>query len=183
MDRTKANSLVHEVFNAWAPSLARHARRLTGNRATADDLVQEAFLALYKELRAGKSIDNPHAWTLTVVRHYAARHVRDRVRHGEQLQPPEHFDLLVDPRPEPRGSGCEEVSRLLSVLTEREEEVLLLRMDCLKYREIADLLGINAKTVATLLARGVRKLRQAFVATGTHVALRKGESDASKTLQ
>jgi RNA polymerase sigma-70 factor (ECF subfamily) len=183
MDRIQANSVVHEVFNAWAPSLARHARRLTTDRAAADDLVQEAFLALYKELRAGKAIENPRAWTLAVVRHYAARHARDHARRGEQLQPTGSFDELAGPCLAPPDAASEEVSRLLSVLTEREEEVVLLRLDCLRYREIAGQLGINEKTVATLLARGLRKLRQAFAATLAPTALPKQESDVSKALQ
>jgi len=182
MDRVKASAVVHEVFNAWAPSLARHARRLTGSRETADDLVQEAFLALYNELRAGKTIENPRAWTLTVVRHYAAKHIRDKARRGERLQPTESFDSLAGPALEPRESGYDEISHLLSVLTEREEEVVLLRLDCLRYREIAEQLGVNGKTVATLLARGLRKLRQAFAESGRGAAPGKG-SDVPKTLQ
>lgn len=182
MDRTKANFVVHEVFDAWAPSLVRHAHRLTGDRTTADDLVQEAFLALYTELRAGKSIDNPRAWTLTVVRHYAARYHRDKARRGEELQPPETFDSLAYPQHPPDGAA-QELAGLLSVLTEREEEVVLLRLDCLRYREIAEQLGINGKTVATLLARGLRKLRLAFAAGAGHPQPARKEGDVRKTLQ
>ncbi len=48
----------------------------------------------------------------------------------------------------------------LSVLTEREKEVVLLRLQSLKYREIAKQLGNSEKSVATLLARAVAKLRK-----------------------
>jgi DNA-directed RNA polymerase specialized sigma24 family protein len=50
---------------------------------------------------------------------------------------------------------------LLSVLTSREQEVVLLRMQSLKYREIARLLGISRNSVNTLLARALRKLQAA----------------------
>jgi RNA polymerase sigma factor (sigma-70 family) len=53
------------------------------------------------------------------------------------------------------------VSELLSVLSRREEEVLLLRLSALKYREIAERLGISGNSVNTLLARAIKKLQKA----------------------
>ena len=52
-----------------------------------------------------------------------------------------------------------DIRDLLSVLSPREEEVLLLRLDALKYREIADQLGISMNSVNALLARALRKLQ------------------------
>jgi RNA polymerase sigma factor (sigma-70 family) len=59
-------------------------------------------------------------------------------------------------------SGLEEIRSLLSVLSPREEEVLLLRLESLKYREIADQLGISITSVDNLLARALRKLQAAM---------------------
>jgi DNA-directed RNA polymerase specialized sigma24 family protein len=56
-----------------------------------------------------------------------------------------------------------DVRSLLSVLSLREEEVLLLRLEAFKYREIAEQLGISMNSVNTLLARALRKLQQATV--------------------
>jgi CheY-like chemotaxis protein len=50
---------------------------------------------------------------------------------------------------------------LLSILSSREEEVLLLRLQSLKYSEIAGQLGISVKTVGVLLTRALRKLESA----------------------
>jgi RNA polymerase sigma factor (sigma-70 family) len=54
-----------------------------------------------------------------------------------------------------------EIRGLLSVLSPREEEVLLLRLEALKYREIADQLGISMNSVNALLARALRKIQVA----------------------
>ena len=65
------------------------------------------------------------------------------------------------------GSWPEEVADvsvvrdLLGLLSRREEEVLLLRLEAMKYREIADHLGISMNSVNTLLARALRKLQTA----------------------
>jgi DNA-binding CsgD family transcriptional regulator len=48
---------------------------------------------------------------------------------------------------------------MFSVLTPRETEVMMLRIQVFKYREIADQLKISDKTVAKLLARALRKLQ------------------------
>jgi RNA polymerase sigma factor (sigma-70 family) len=55
-----------------------------------------------------------------------------------------------------------DIRNLLSVLSPREEEVLLLRLEAMKYREIAEQLGIGVNSVNTLLARALRKLQQAM---------------------
>ena len=46
-----------------------------------------------------------------------------------------------------------------SMLSKREKEVLALRLEEYKYREIADCLDISMKTVDTLVGRALRKLR------------------------
>jgi RNA polymerase sigma factor (sigma-70 family) len=58
-------------------------------------------------------------------------------------------------------SSIADIRSLLSVLSPREEEVLLLRLEALKYREIAEQLGISMHSVNTLLARALRKLEEA----------------------
>ena len=48
----------------------------------------------------------------------------------------------------------------LCLLSRREEEVLLLRLEAMKYREIADQLGISLSSVNTILARALEKLKK-----------------------
>ena len=73
----------------------------------------------------------------------------------------EQLDEADLPRaPATEISRLAEIRSLLSVLSPREEEVLLLRLEALKYREIADQLGISINSVNTLLARALRKLQE-----------------------
>ena len=75
-------------------------------------------------------------------------------------------------------------TKLFSVLTRREEEVILLRMQAMKYREIGVLLRISPNSVNTLLARALRKLQLAARkrSTGDPIA-NVLETVISKTLQ
>ena len=77
--------------------------------------------------------------------------------------PLEVLEYLPEGRLEPRLPEPEpdEASRLLALLTPREGEVMLLRMQAMKYREIAAHLGISPNSVSTLLSRALRKLQKA----------------------
>ena len=159
MNREDASLSVTVLFDRWYSSLVRYALRTTCNYELAEDLAQETFIQFYKALRAGKTIDHPKAWTLCVLRRSMNRQIRnlglDPALH-EPLEEAEVAGKVVA-----KEFEVDEISGLLSVLTPREEEVLLLRLESLKYREIADQLGISMNTVNTLLARALRKLQQA----------------------
>lgn len=68
-----------------------------------------------------------------------------------------------------RAIDCERVRRRLSELSVREEEVLMLRLQSMKYREIAEALGISINSVNTLLARALEKI-QKVLAPGARCA-------------
>lgn len=156
MNESDATDLVAALFDRWYMSLVRYAIRTTASYELAEDLAQDAFMQLYQALRAGKSIEHPKAWTICVLRRAMNKQLKDRGLH-EQL---DELDMPEEPAPE--MSRLAEIRSLLSMLSPREEEVLLLRLEALKYREIADQLGISMNTVNTLLARALRKLQSAL---------------------
>ncbi|HEY3839869.1 MAG TPA: sigma-70 family RNA polymerase sigma factor [Bryobacteraceae bacterium] len=162
MNRQEATQLLTDLFDTWYPSLLRYAYRLTGHMEQAEDVVQETFLALYRELTRGGRIDNAKGWTLIVVRREVLRRARHHRLEGIQvsLEDAESSPAMsTDPKLAEFLFG--DVARLFGVLSAREEEVLLLRIESLKYREIGDLLGISSNSVTTLLSRAIRKLRLA----------------------
>jgi RNA polymerase sigma factor (sigma-70 family) len=181
MEFDEASRLIESLLEDWGPSLARQAYRLTGCREASDDLVQEAFLALYQELRKGGRIENPRAWTLTVVRHHAAKRLRRMAVRGEQLEAGNVLDRFAARQQDPER-GFDELAEMLCVLSSREQEVLLLRLDSMKYREIAECLGIDESSVGTHLARAIRKL-QAEVKARTAGQNLGNVDEVPKTLQ
>jgi RNA polymerase sigma-70 factor (ECF subfamily) len=186
MDADNASRTVVSLYECWYSSLVRYASRSTGSFSLAEDLVQETFMQLYRELRKGKEVNHPKAWTLCVLRRAIGKHVRTYARHGGAPQSLDVLEALPVGHTIPATLGIEwdEATRLFSVLTRREEEVLLLRMEALKYREIAARLGISSNSVNTLLARALRKLQKA--AKGgqeTPSDSKHAEKPAPKTLQ
>ena len=125
-------------------------------------MVQDTFLELYKSLRSGSQVQFPKAWTMCVVRRKVAERRNDRFgveqchESLESLSAPaeswtEDLDLAID---------CERFRKQADSLSVREEEVLALRLQSMKYREIASALGISVNSVNTLLARALGKLQK-----------------------
>jgi RNA polymerase sigma factor (sigma-70 family) len=162
MTREEASRLIELLFQSWYPALVRYAARLSGSREVAEDAAQEGFLALYRECRKGSAIVNPRGYTLLAVRNQIATQFRKKRLRGEvglSVEALDSFpDLQVSSSQELEES--EDINRFLSVLTPREAEVVLLRLQGLKYREIATELKLNCSSVNTLLARAMRKLHQ-----------------------
>lgn len=156
MNESDATELVTALFDRWYMSLVRYALRTTANYESAEDLAQDAFMQLYRALRAGKKIEHPKAWTVCVLRRAMNRQMKDR-RLYEQLD-----EAYMPGEAAIEVPRLAEIRTLLSVLSPREEEVLLLRLETLKYREIADQLGISITSVDNLLARALRKLQKAM---------------------
>lgn len=160
-------------FQTWYPHLLRYVCRFAASRATAEDLSQEVFLDLYSALRAGQRIEFPKAWTLRVARRKWAElrnqpfdmdqvhaTLDDLDERGQSPLTDMHWHLDVQ-----KLRGC------LSLLTVREEEVFLLRLQSMKFREIGVALGISTSSVNTLLVRALGRLQQVFAVRAESAAL------------
>jgi RNA polymerase sigma factor (sigma-70 family) len=154
MDESAATLVVTGLFDRWYTQLIRYVVSATGSPDIAEDLVQDVFMQLYQILRSSKEIEHPKAWTLCVLRRAMLRQMQERSRF-EQLDEVE----ITQNRFHESTDGFD-VQHLLRALSPREQEVLLLRLEAMKYREIADRLGISMTSVNTLLARALQKLNK-----------------------
>ena len=172
VDRT-AHKQFAAVFEPHLVEAYRLARWLTGSRADADDIVQEAALRAFRGI-AGFSGTNPRAWVLTIVRDAAytwlARNRPKVVVLADDLNDEER-DRIAN-LPSTRESGgddpeatliaagaAEEVRRRVAALPTPFAEVLVLReIHELTYNEIAAMLNLPIGTVMSRLARARRLL-------------------------
>jgi RNA polymerase sigma-70 factor (ECF subfamily) len=168
MNEQQALDVVNRLYESWYSTMVRYATRACGRADTAKECVQEAFLLLYQRIRYGEEIDNPKAWTFAVVRRRACMEIRRESVLDSIDQSSELLESLAAPEPAFFDADWEhEADRLFAVLSQREEEVVLLRLQALKYREIAEQLGIATQTVSALLVRALKKLRREIDAHGS----------------
>jgi RNA polymerase sigma factor (sigma-70 family) len=152
----------------------RLARSFTGERADADDVVQEACLRLFRYAISYRGGD-ARAWVLQVVRNTAFTWLRSNRRYNQvpledhEDGTPEPESLLVaestrgaDPLAiEEQRSDSQMLQSAMEALTHDQREVVMLRnLRGLAYREIAQELRIPIGTVMSRLSRAHTVLEQ-----------------------
>ncbi|QHC26340.1 RNA polymerase sigma factor [Streptomyces sp. GS7] len=152
---------ITDLYHAHRLAMVRLAVLLVDDRATAEDVVQDAFAALYK--RHGEhldEVDNALAYLRTAVVN-AARSVLRRRRTARGYTPPHEADA---PSAEERivlDEEHREVFAALGGLTARRREVLVLRYwGDLSEAEIATTLGISRGAVKSLASRALDALEK-----------------------
>ena len=156
----------HHSREVWALVYARWL-----NADVAQDIMQEAFLRLWKQRQEGSAIVNPRAWLLRVARNLAEDHAKSAFRRNG-TQPPQTMNGVQgkDPMPLERMTRDETFGQLrdeLDKLAPPDREILTLRY-ALDYNatEIAELLEINATAVHMRLSRARQRLAERLTAQG-----------------
>jgi RNA polymerase sigma-70 factor (ECF subfamily) len=131
----------------------------------AEEVVQDVFLALFQHLRLGRDGNNLRAWLFRVSHNLG---LKRRMASLRAPNPPDEsiFHQQTDPRPNPEQQvrARQRRERLLAVVEafpEQDRSCLHLRAEGLRYREIADALGISLGAVAQSLTRSLERLHRA----------------------
>jgi RNA polymerase sigma-70 factor (ECF subfamily) len=129
-----------------------------------EEVVQEVFLSLFRHLQMGKSRRNLRGWIFRVAHNLALKQRQANQRQNQRMETDEYASEThrdPDPTPEERVVSAQRQRRLLSVvsaLPEQDQWCLWLRAEGLRYREIAEVLGISLGSVAMSLTRSVARL-------------------------
>ena len=139
------------------PRLRRYARALVGDRATADDLVQDTLERAWAKLHLYRRGTDLRAWLFTVMHNV----------HVNRVRATRPTDLIEDEMPElaqraPPGDTLlvRDLDRAITRLPAEQRAVLLLvTLEEMSYDEVARTLGIPIGTVMSRLSRAREKLR------------------------
>lgn len=152
------------IVSPCLPTLYRMAYRLTGNRADADDLFQEACLRACVALRESQPFESPMAWLASV----QYRVFLDTARRADR-SPVVNVDPADDqleaanatPSPEDQADGHGRFRRLEEVwpLLRKEQRALLtLVVEGYKPKEIEAITGLANNVIRTRLHRARARL-------------------------
>ena len=129
----------------------------------AQELAQDSFLKLHLKMSRGEPVENPRAWLYRVAYHAALRHkkrepVFDEI--GSHIR-------LAEPGMDPESELIERQRSLALVsairdLSPQQRNCLHLRARGLRYREIAETIGISTSAVSEFLRRAVARLKEAL---------------------
>ena len=149
-----------DLYDRHGALVFGYALRLTADRALAEDVSQEVFLAL---LRHGGTYDPARPfipWLLTLVRNKAIDFFRRTGNKPEALAPAHLEDLPSKPADSPIG---EPIERALAELPAAFREAVWLSDGLgIPYVEVAEILGCDVGTVGSRVSRGRKLLRDYF---------------------
>jgi len=153
---------VTELFEQCRAPLLRYLSTFGLPQQDAEETVQEVFLALFSHLLKNKARTNLRGWLFRVAHNLALKR-----RNSERT--PVEVEADVDSVPDPGLNPEEELvsnrkqqrlSSVLQALPRQDRRCLYLRAEGLRYREIAEVLGISLGSVALSLERSLARFQR-----------------------
>ena len=143
---------------AEMPRLRRYARAMLGDRAAADDLVQDTLERGWSRVAQWRPGSDLRAWLFGIMHNLRVDQLR---RPGLSTLPLEDEDIAVPIRATQTDQlEVNDLTAALARLPEEQRAVLLLvALEEMSYEQIAATLGIPTGTVMSRLSRGRERLR------------------------
>jgi len=161
-------SIVGAAFEAHQREVYSFALHGTRDPEAAEDVTQEAFLRLLREVDAGRTPDNIRAWLYRVASNLvmtrgrratvAGRWLRAIARQEATNESPERITL--------RRESSDALEAALAMLPHDTSVALLLAAQGFSGREVALAIGRSEAATRTMLCRARLQLRQRLEATG-----------------
>jgi RNA polymerase sigma-70 factor (ECF subfamily) len=147
---------------ACLPRLRRYARALLGERAGADDLVQDTMERGWRKLATWRAGGDMRAWLFGIMHNLHVDRLRQPVLPTAPLDEADEDALpLAAPATDPGSSlALRDLDAALQQLPPEQRSVLLLvALEEMTYDEVARALDIPLGTVMSRLSRGRERLR------------------------
>ena len=151
-----------ELYRRHGQEVLQYLRHFTADRGLAEEMMQDTFLAVWKNASTYRGEARARAWLFGIARRRACKHLP---RHLPPLADPAEMESVPAPDPEPEaallaGIARDEIRQALCRLAPIHREVLLLTfVHALSYAETADILGVPLGTVKSRLSNAKRSLR------------------------
>ena len=159
-------------FVPHIPRLRRYARALTGDRARADDLVQDTLERALIKLHLWRAGSDLRAWLFTIMHNVFVNQLRSQPVGVSTSLDDEAIPMAVRPTQSDWLEVRDLQTALLRLPEEQREVLLLVGLEQMTYEETSGVLGIPMGTVMSRLSRARERLR-ALLADGVgHAALK-----------
>ena len=156
---------VVELYDQLRPALFGYLISLGLARLESDDVIQETFLRLYRFLASGGKLHHSRSWIFRIAHNLAQNLPKREERLISDNSEIGHATTCARPTTIPSAEEVylsyeqfEGLEAALSQLTEHQQACLQLRAVGLRYKEIAEVLGIKVSAVEETLKRAVLRL-------------------------
>ncbi|MGC9951110.1 MAG: sigma-70 family RNA polymerase sigma factor [Bryobacteraceae bacterium] len=154
---------ITELFEQWRGALLRYLSTFGLSPHDGEEVVQEVFLSLVSHLRKDKARTNLRGWLFRVAHNLA---LKRRSAVGRTAGTGADVDNLPHPALNPEEQLASnrrqrQLSSILHALPEQDRRCLYLRAEGLRYREIAEVLGMSLGSVSDSLGRSLARFQRA----------------------
>ena len=165
-------SQMEAIMAEHETALLRYAARILHNASSAEDVVQNVFIKLFRQWEEGeRPSDKLKGWLYRVTHNEAV----DYIRRESRLRLLHERDAEENTRGNPDGrlqpvEGDDRLAlvlRHLDKLKPREKQVVLLRLqEGLTYKEIAEIMGRTTGNVGNILHHAVKRISESLKKDG-----------------
>lgn len=156
-------SAFEKFFYLFQPSVFRFLYHYTGDRHTAEDLIQDTFIKFWQVRSTLDPYNSPKSLLFKIARNLALNHISRKPKHKQIsqqdellvnicLNPEKEYDLIF---------LMDDFQRAINVLPERCKAIFILsRYENFCYSEIADTLDISLQTVKNQMNKAISVLKK-----------------------
>jgi RNA polymerase sigma-70 factor (ECF subfamily) len=156
------------LYERYKMSVYSYFFRVTcGNRESSEDLTHSVFYRAIKYRSSFTGQGSFAKWLFRIAHNVANDHNRVKknscnIKYETEARSVQNFTCDEDEYE--AKERIELLNLAMKKLEQEEREIIILgKIDCLKYREIAEILGITEGNVKIRIFRALRKLKEIFV--------------------
>jgi RNA polymerase sigma-70 factor (ECF subfamily) len=160
---------LNELLKAIQQPLYGYVFKMVGERALAEDVLQEVFIEVYRKLRWLEEPALLRPWVYRIASRKVFKRMKREQQWARQIRDEALLDAIPAMTPEPDAALelREDISHLLNRVSPASRAVIILHyFHDLALVEVAAVLGISIGTVKSRLAYGLSTLRRALKEQG-----------------
>jgi RNA polymerase sigma factor, sigma-70 family len=162
-----------EAFTLHHRTVFRTARSVVHDSGLAEDVTQEVFLRLYKNLNSIIDEEMLRPWLIRVALNVARNTIRGNIRANTRdenyVKESVATSFLSVETDYEEQAGMNEIYRALNKVKEPLRSCLVLKQQGLSYKEIAESLSLNETSIGTYVARARQEFARFYGKIGRDV--------------
>ena len=146
-----------QLYSQYAEDLFRFSIYMMGNRQDAEDVLQEAVLAAWRNIHTLNDTNLFKGWIFKILSNRCKTELMKKNKHPDTL-PVEEYEFLVGG--DEFSFDCAELKEALESLTPPDGQIIMLSViGGFKSEELSEIYGMPASTIRSRQKRGLEKLK------------------------